>query len=64
MLLLDVKTLREVAEDYGIPYETLRSRLTLKSLRMLEGIDFKKLGPRMPILLSPQGIKKLINLGK
>ena len=61
MKLSDIKTLQEVAREYNIPVRTLQDRLSLKSLNMLEGKDFKKLGLRLPTLLSPQGINKIIS---
>ena len=60
MRLSDIKTLREVAEQSATPYETLKARLKLKSLDLVEGTDYKKLGPRMPTILSPSGIEKII----
>lgn len=64
MELKDIKTLTEVAEEYNIPPVTLRKRLDYKSYNLIEGIDFKKLGARMPILLSPSGIEKIIKKSK
>lgn len=60
MQLKDIKTLREVAEESGISYRTLTDRINLKSFDLIEGIDYKKLGPRNPIILSPSGIKKIL----
>lgn len=59
MNLSDIKTLREVSEETGIYVKTLQKRLELKSYGMIEGEDFKRLGERQPILLSPSGIKKI-----
>ena len=59
MKLSDIKTLREVAEQSAVPYQTLKSRLKLKSLELVEGSDYKKLGARMPTILSPSGILKI-----
>ena len=61
MKLSDIKTLQEVAREYNIPVRTLQDRLILKSLDMIEGKDYKKLGLRLPTLLSPQGIIKIIS---
>lgn len=59
MELKDIKTLREVAEQSAISYETLKARLKLKSLNLVENVDYKKLGPRMPTILGPSGIDKI-----
>ena len=61
MKLVDIKTLREVADESTIPYETLKARLKLKSLDLIENIDYKKLGARMPTILSPDGIRKILS---
>lgn len=58
MKLSDIKTLQEVARAYDIPFTTLQSRLN--NLDLIEGEDFKRLGKRMPTLLSPQGVAKII----
>lgn len=60
MLLNDIKTLQEVSREYNIPFPTLQTRLTLKSFGLIEGEDYKKLGKRLPTLLSPSGILKII----
>lgn len=59
MELKDIKTVNEVAVEHNISRQTLLSRIVARSL--VEDIDFKKLGRRMPILLSPQGIDKLLS---
>lgn len=61
MKLSDIKTLQEVARETGIPVRTLQDRLVLKSLNMIEGEDYKKLGVRLPTLLSPEGVKKILS---
>ena len=60
MKLSDIKTLQEVARDYNISFHTLQTRLISQNLNMIEGIDYKKLGKRLPTLLSPSGIEKII----
>ena len=55
--LKDIKTLREVAEEYNIPFTTLQYRLE----NLKEGIEYRKLGKRQPTILTPEGAKKLIN---
>ena len=62
MKLSDIKTLQDVARKTGIPVRTLQDRLDLKSLAMIEGKDYKKLGPRLPTLLSPEGVNKILIL--
>jgi len=62
MKLKDIKTLQDVARETGIPVRTLQDRLSLKSFGMIENIDYRKLGLRMPTLLSPQGVEKLLKL--
>jgi len=59
MILADIKTLQEIARETGTPVRTLQDRLKLKSLNMIDGEDYKKLGVRLPTLLSPQGVKKI-----
>ena len=56
----DIETLASVAKKYKISRDTLDSRL--KSRNLIEGIDFKKLegGLRMPVILSPSGVEKII----
>ncbi|WP_283699541.1 hypothetical protein [Clostridium perfringens] len=60
MELKDIKTLREVALENNIDPHTLKKRLNYKSFGLVEGEDFKRLGERQPILLSPSGIKKIL----
>lgn len=60
MKLSDIKTLQEVARENDIPFPTLQARLKLKSLDLIEGIDYKKLGQRQSTLLSPTGIEKIL----
>lgn len=64
MKLKDIKTLQEVSREYNIPYPTLQTRLKLESYGLIEGIDYKKLGQRMPTLLSLSGIEKIIKSAK
>jgi len=64
MELKDIKTLSEVAEQSAISYNTLKSRLKLKSLNLIENVDYKKLGERQATILSPSGIKKILSVKK
>lgn len=59
MNLNDIKTLQEVAREYNIPFPTLQTRLKSEKLGLIEGIDYKRLGMRLPTLLSPSGIAKI-----
>ena len=59
MELNDIMTLSEVSKKYKISSSTLRDRVS-SSKDLIEGIDYKKLGPRMPTIFSPQGVKKII----
>lgn len=60
MKLSDLKTIQEVSLEYDIPVPTLKTRLTLKSLNMIDGEDYKRMGKGQGILLSPQGVKKIV----
>lgn len=59
MKLKDVVVLADLAKETNIPVTTLRDRLKHPGFKMVEGEDFRRLGPRMPILLSPIGVKKI-----
>lgn len=63
MILNDIKTLQEVAKEYNIPFSTLQSRLNSRKIGLIAGIDYKRLGKRLPTLISPSGIKKIIKNG-
>jgi len=60
MKLSDLKTLKQISEQYDIPVVTLKKRLKLKSFDMIEDEDYKNLGERQSTLLSPSGIEKII----
>jgi len=55
--LKDIMTITEVGKIHGIPKQTLHLRLK----NLTEGVDYRKICIRMPILLSPDGVKKIIN---
>lgn len=59
MKLKDVVVLADLAKETNIPVTTLRDRLKHPGFKMVEGDDFRRLGPRMPILLSPKGVMKI-----
>jgi hypothetical protein len=60
MKLSDIKTLQQVARETGISFHTLQTRLESKNRGLIEGEDYIKLGKRLPTLLSPEGVEKLI----
>lgn len=65
MDLTKIKTLAQISEETGILADTLKRRLDLKSLNLIEGVDYRKLGHRQPTILSPEGVKKIsVKLGK
>jgi len=59
MKFSDIKTIKEVSMEYKIPVPTLKSRIYLKSFNMIENEDYKKMGERQGILLSPKGVAKI-----
>ena len=59
MKFSDIKTIKEVSIEYKIKVATLKSRIYLKSTNMIEDEDYKRMGERQGILLSPKGIAKL-----
>jgi len=59
MKLSEIKTIQEVALEYNIPVPTLKTRLTLKSLNMIEGKDYRRMGKGQSVLLSPEGVEKI-----
>jgi len=61
MKLSDIKTLKEISDQYNIPVVTLKKRLKLKSFGMIENEDYRSLGERQSMILSPEGVEKLIN---
>ena len=61
MKLSDIKTIQDVALEYNIPVPTLKTRLTLKSLNMIESEDYRRMGKGQSVLLSPEGVKKIIS---
>ena len=60
MQLKDIKTINEVAIENNVNRQTLLSRID--TLDLEEGVEIKKLGRRMPILLSPEGVKKILKI--
>lgn len=56
MTINDVKTLQEVAKENNISFATLQSRLKY----LEEGVDYRRLGKRLPTLLWPSGIIKIL----
>jgi hypothetical protein len=56
MKLKDIKKLTDVSKEYNIPIRTLQDRLN----RLVEGEDYMRLGKRMPTILTPTGVEKII----
>lgn len=54
--LEDIKTLKDVARENDKPFTTLQHRL--KNLK--EGKEYRGLGKRMPTILTPGGVEKII----
>lgn len=59
MKLSDIKTLKEISDEYGILVSTLKKRLKYPSFNMIEDEDYKSLGERQATILSPTGIEKI-----
>lgn len=59
MKLTEIKTMQEIAKEYGIAYQTLQTRIRLESFGLIEGVDYRRLGQRQPTLFSPSGINKI-----
>lgn len=59
MELKDIKTLSEISQEFDIPVPTLKTRLTLKSIGLVEGVDYRKLSKGQSILFSPEGVRKI-----
>ncbi|HHD2783224.1 MAG: hypothetical protein E6936_15940 [Clostridium perfringens] len=58
MDLKDIKTLREVALENNVALTTLISRI--ESRKLIDGVDYRKLGKGQSIILSPSGVKKIL----
>lgn len=56
LTLKDIQFLSDVSKDYGIPVRTLQDRLA----NLKEGIQYRKLGKRLPTLLTPGAVEKLV----
>ena len=54
----DYKLLTEVANENNLVARTLHDRI--KSRNLIEGEDFRSCGERRGLLLSPEGIKKIL----
>lgn len=54
----DYKLLTEISSENRINVQTLHSRL--KSRNLIEKKDYRSLGERRGILLSPEGIDKIL----
>ena len=60
--LNEITTIREVSEEHDIPIPTLK--VWVRSGTLIEGVDYKSMGGKAPILLTPSGVKKLLNKRK
>ena len=60
MKLSDIKTLKQISDQYNIPVVTLKKRLKLKSFNMIKDEDYRSLGERQATILSPEGVKKIL----
>ena len=60
MKLSEIKTLQDVAKEYDIPLNTLQTRLKSKTFNLIENEDFRRMGKGQSILLSPEGVKKIV----
>lgn len=58
MKLTNIKTLREVSLENNIALTTLISRI--ESRKLIDGVDYRKLGKGQSIILSPSGVKKIL----
>jgi len=55
----DYKLLTEISHSNEISVQTLHSRI--KNRQLIDGEDYRSLGERRGVLLSPEGIKKILN---
>jgi len=62
MKLSDIKTLQDVAKEYDISFHTLQTRLKSKKFDLIENEDYRKMGKGQSILLSPEGVKKIVKI--
>lgn len=58
--LMEVKTLKQISEEYDIRPTTLIYRLNLEAYNLIENIDYRELGNRQPIIFSKEGEKKIV----
>lgn len=56
MQLKDIQFLSDVSKDYGISIFTLQYRLK----NLIEDEDYRKLGKRLPTMLTPGAVEKLV----
>ena len=62
MKLSDIKTLQDVAKEYDISFHTLQTRLKSKKFDLIENEDYRKMGKGQSILMSPEGVKKIVKI--
>jgi hypothetical protein len=65
-LMTEIFTIADIEKNYNIHRQTLHSRFNklIDSNELIEGVDYRKLGVRMPDLLTPSGVEKLIKLSR
>jgi hypothetical protein len=54
----EIKTLKEVSKEYGIPFTTIQYQLK----HLEEGKDYRRIAERQSIIIMPGGVKKLVEL--
>jgi dissimilatory sulfite reductase (desulfoviridin) alpha/beta subunit len=61
--LKDIKTLKEVSEEYKIGVTTLaqRMKLLIERKEFIDGKHYKKLGKGQGTLLSPEGVEEIVH---
>lgn len=66
MNLKDIKTLSEVSKETGIGVKTLYKRFEklVNEGKLIEYEHYKKLGKNQPVILSKEGIEKIIGGSK
>lgn len=53
---MDIQFLSDVSKEYGISIFTLQYRLK----KLEDGIEYRKLGKRLPTMLTPGAVTKLV----
>jgi hypothetical protein len=63
MELKDIKTLKEISEEYGIGLKTvsLRLQLLIDRNELIDGKDYRKFGKGQATILSPTAVEEIVN---